>query len=232
MPWNEFAKMKLPVPSIDEQKNIVKAYKTITDRIALKQQINDNLLDTAQTIIKDSIADDCQDSTVGDIIELFDSMRKPMSSLERSGMERIYPYYGAAALMDYVDDYIFDGIFGLLGEDGTVMDDNGYPTMQYVWGKFWVNNHAHIFQGKNGYSTELAYLILRNTIVRDAVTGAVQLKINQENLRKFPIQLPIEDNLQSIETAIQPLLQLYRNNCDEILRLNQMADIILEKMSA
>ena len=155
-----------------------------------------------------------------------------MSSLERSGMERIYPYYGAAALMDYVDDYIFDGIFGLLGEDGTVMDDNGYPTMQYVWGKFWVNNHAHIFQGKNGYSTELAYLILRNTIVRDAVTGAVQLKINQENLRKLPIQLPVEDNLQSIETAIQPLLQLYRNNCDEILRLNQMADIILEKMSA
>lgn len=44
MPWNEFAKMKLPVPSIDEQKNIVKAYKTITDRIALKQQINDNLV--------------------------------------------------------------------------------------------------------------------------------------------------------------------------------------------
>ena len=194
--------------------------------------LNDNLLDTAQTIIKDSIADECQDSTVGDIIELFDSMRKPMSSLERSGMERIYPYYGAAALMDYVDDYIFDGIFGLLGEDGTVMDDNGYPTMQYVWGKFWVNNHAHIFQGKNGYSTEFAYLILRNTIVRDAVTGAVQLKINQENLRKLPIQLPVEDNLQSIETAIQKLLQLYRNNCDEIMQLNQMADIILEKMSA
>lgn len=230
--WDEMCAVELPVPDIEKQRKIVKAYKTITDRIALKQRINDNLLDTAQTIIKDSIADECQDSTVGDIIELFDSMRKPMSSLERSGMERIYPYYGAAALMDYVDDYIFDGIFGLLGEDGTVMDDNGYPTMQYVWGKFWVNNHAHIFQGKNGYSTEFAYLILRNTIVRDAVTGAVQLKINQENLRKLPIQLPVKDNLQSIETAIQPLLRLYRNNCDEILRLNQMADIILEKMSA
>jgi hsdA (fragment) len=194
--------------------------------------LNDNLLDTAQTIIKDSMVENSQDSTVGDIIELFDSMRKPMSSLERSGMERIYPYYGAAALMDYVDDYIFDGIFGLLGEDGTVMDDNGYPTMQYVWGKFWVNNHAHIFQGKNGYSTEFAYLILGNTIVRDAVTGAVQLKINQENLRKLPIQLPTKENLKSIEATIQPLLQLYRNNCGEILRLNQMTDIMLEKMSA
>ena len=230
--WDDICRLEVPVPSKAEQEAVIASYKAITDRIALKQKINDNLLDTAQTIIKDSIADECQDSTVGDIIELFDSMRKPMSSLERSGMERIYPYYGAAALMDYVDDYIFDGIFGLLGEDGTVMDDNGYPTMQYVWGKFWVNNHAHIFQGKNGYSTEFAYLILRNTIVRDAVTGAVQLKINQENLRKLPIQLPVKDNLQSIETAIQPLLRLYRNNCDEILRLNQMADIILEKMSA
>lgn len=193
--------------------------------------INDNLLDTAQLIIKNSLVDNSQDAIVGDIIKLFDSMRKPLSSLERSGMERVYPYYGAAALMDYVDDYIFDGIFGLLGEDGTVMDDNGYPTMQYVWGKFWVNNHAHVFQGKNGYSTEFAYLILRNTIVRDAVTGAVQLKINQENLRKLSIQLPIKGRTQSIETAIQPILQLYRNNRDEILRLNQMTDIILEKMS-
>ena len=194
--------------------------------------LNDNLLDTAQTIIKDSITADSQDATVGDVIELFDSMRKPMSNLERSGMESIYPYYGAATLMDYVDDYIFDGIFGLLGEDGTVIDDNGYPTMQYVWGKFWVNNHAHIFQGKNGYSTEFAYLILRNTIVRDAVTGSVQLKINQENLRILPIQLPSKDRIPSIETAIQPLLQLYRNNSDEIMKLNQMTDIILEKMSA
>ena len=113
----------IELPSIDEQQKLVKYNKIIQDRILLKQKINDNLLDTAQTIIKDSIADECQDSTVGDIIELFDSMRKPMSSLERSGMERIYPYYGAAALMDYVDDYIFDGIFGLLGEDGTVIDD-------------------------------------------------------------------------------------------------------------
>lgn len=230
--WDEMCQVELPVPDIDKQNKIVDAYRVITDRIALKQKINDNLLDTAQTIIKDSMVENSQDSTVGDIIELFDSMRKPMSSLERSGMERIYPYYGAAALMDYVDDYIFDGIFGLLGEDGTVMDDNGYPTMQYVWGKFWVNNHAHIFQGKNGYSTEFAYLILGNTIVRDAVTGAVQLKINQENLRKLPIQLPTKENLKSIEATTQPLLQLYRNNCGEILRLNQMTDIMLEKMSA
>lgn len=46
--------------------------------------------------------------------------------------------------MDYVDDYLFDGIYLLLGEDGTVINDLGFPVPQYVWGKFWVNNHAHI----------------------------------------------------------------------------------------
>lgn len=165
------------------------------------------------------------------LIDLFDSMRKPMSSLDRSGMERLYPYYGAASLMDYVDDYIFDGIYGLLGEDGTVMDENGYPTMQYVWGKFWVNNHAHIFQGKNGYSTELVYLILKNTVVRNAVTGAVQLKINQENLRNLPVVVPCDDDLTELNALVDKIFLSIRENRTEIERLENLKDILLAKLS-
>ena len=223
--------VELPVPDINEQKNTVKAYKTITDRIALKKQINDNLEATAQAILQDKINTNGVETTVDSLIDLFDSMRRPMSSLERSGMERIYPYYGAASLMDYVDDYIFDGIYGLLGEDGTVMDENGYPTMQYVWGKFWVNNHAHIFQGKNGYSTELVYLILKNTIVRNAVTGAVQLKINQENLRKLPVVVPCDYDLTEINAWIDKMFLSIRENRTEIEHIAHLKDILLAKMS-
>ncbi len=133
--------------------------------------------------------------------------------------------------MDYVDDYIFDGVYGLLGEDGTVMDDNGYPIMQYVWGKFWVNNHAHIFQGKDGYSTELVYLLLKKTVVRNAVTGAVQLKINQENLRKLPISVPSDDNLIALNQLVQTIFTSIRENGDEIIRLNTFRDTLLAKMS-
>ena len=146
-------------------------------------------------------------------------------------MARLYPYYGAASLMDYVDDFIFDGIYGLLGEDGTVMDDNGYPTMQYVWGKFWVNNHAHIFQGKNGYSTGMVYLILKNTVVRNAVTGAVQLKINQENLRKLPVSVPCNDELPQLNALINQLFCSIRETSDEITALSNLKDILLAKMS-
>ena len=229
--WNELCMVELPVPDINEQKNTVKAYKTITDRIALKKQINDNLEATAQAVLQDKIASNGIETTVDSFIDLFDSMRRPMSSLDRSGMERIYPYYGAASLMDYVDDYIFDGIYGLLGEDGTVMDENGYPTMQYVWGKFWVNNHAHIFQGKNGYSTEMVYLILKNTIVRNAVTGAVQLKINQENLRKLPVVVPCDDDLTELNALIDKVFSSIRENRTEIEHLENLKDILLAKMS-
>ena len=134
--------------------------------------------------------------------------------------------------MDYVDDYIFDGVYGLLGEDGTVIDENGYPTMQYVWGKFWVNNHAHIFQGKNGYSTELAYLLLKKTVIRDAVTGAVQPKVNQENLRRLPIRVPSEADLPKLGSIIQTVFASIRENIDEMIRLEKLKETLLGKMSA
>lgn len=229
--WDELCKVELPVPSIDKQRSIVKAYQTITERIELKRRINDNLVAQAQAVLQDKIKSNGAETTVDNLINLFDSMRRPMSSLDRSGMERIYPYYGAASLMDYVDNYIFDGIYGLLGEDGTVMDDNGYPTMQYVWGKFWVNNHAHIFQGKNGYSTEMVYLILKNTVVRNAVTGAVQLKINQENLRKLPVAVPCDNDLTQLNAVIDKMFLSIRENRTEIDHLSNLKDILLAKMS-
>ena len=98
--------------------------------------------------------------SVGEIIEIHDSKRVPLSGAERAKMEKkTYPYYGAAALMDYVDDYIFDGKYLLLGEDGTVVDNAGYPILQYVWGQFWVNNHAHILTGKLGFNVESLYTV-------------------------------------------------------------------------
>ena len=229
--WNELCMVELPVPDIEKQRKIVKAYKTITDRIALKQKINDNLEATTQAILQDKIYSNGIETTVDNLINLFDSMRRPLSGLERSEMKHTYPYYGAASLMDYVDNYIFDGVYGLLGEDGTVMDDKGYPTMQYVWGKFWVNNHAHIFQGKNGYSTEMVYLILKNTIVRNAVTGAVQLKINQENLRKLSVIVPCDDNLSELNTLIDKVFLSIRENRTEIQYLINLKDILLAELS-
>ena len=75
---------------------------------------------------------DWYEGTVSEIIELHDSQRIPLSSRERANLAKIYPYYGATSVMDYVDRYLFDGIYLLLGEDGTVVDAKGFPILQYV----------------------------------------------------------------------------------------------------
>jgi len=123
--------------------------------------------------------------TVSEIIKFHDSKRVPLSSRERTYLEKIYPYYGATSVMDYVDRYLFDGVYLLIGEDGTVIDNKGFPVLQYVEGKFWVNNHAHIITGKNGYSVEILYLLFSMTNVQSIVTGAVQPKISAMLLKNL-----------------------------------------------
>ena len=77
---------------------------------------------------------------------ILDSKRKPVSKGKRS--KGIYPYYGANGVQDYVDNYLFDGTFILLGEDGSVINKDKSPVLNWAKGKIWVNNHAHIFSEK------------------------------------------------------------------------------------
>ncbi|MEG0034737.1 MAG: restriction endonuclease subunit S [Bacilli bacterium] len=168
--------------------------------------------------------------TVGEIIELHDSKRIPLSSSQRGKMDKNYPYYGATSLMDYVDNYLFNGIYLLLGEDGTVIDDKGYPILQYVEGKFWVNNHAHILTGKRGYSVEELYLLFSLTNVKSIVTGAVQQKISQGNLKSILVVIPPEQILVDFDELIQPMFKEIRNRKTEIDNLCQLRDTLLPNL--
>ena len=167
---------------------------------------------------------------MGDIVELFDFKRVPLSGNQRDKMEKIYPYYGAAALMDYVDDYLFDGTYLLLGEDGTVIDKFGFPILQYVWGKFWVNNHAHVLQGKNGFTVESLYTLLKQSSVTSIVTGAVQPKINQANLKALSVFIPPANEMAVFNDSIDPLFSRIRANHDENSRLTELRNVLLPKL--
>ena len=200
---------------------------------------NDNLLQQAQTLFADAFPYTPDDElpvgwrkgTVGDIVDIHDSKRIPLSGAQRDKMtKRTYPYYGAASLMDYVDDYIFDGTYLLLGEDGTVVDDAGYPILQYVWGQFWVNNHAHILTGKNGFSVESLMLLFKRTPVKSIVTGAVQPKISQANLRSIPVVIPAADVLAEFNLLIAPMFDQIRQNTDQNKALAQLRDALLPKL--
>ena len=231
--------VEIALPDLNNQKRIAAVLSSLDDKIENNQKLNDNLLAQAQTLYKqffpygvqDDLPDGWRIGTVGEIIEIHDSKRIPLSGADRSKMEKkIYPYYGAASLMDLVDNYIFDGKFLLLGEDGTVVDDAGYPILQYVWGQFWVNNHAHILTGRLGYDVESLYMLFKQTPVKSIVTGAVQPKISQANLRSVQVVIPPEHNLREYNDLVEPLFSLFRANEEECKTFTALRDTLLPKL--
>lgn len=233
--------IKVMIPETkEEQIKISSILSAIDEKIEINEKINKNLFDQAQALYKDryidlapfdgNVPDGWHLGTVSEIIELHDSKRIPLSSREREKLDKIYPYYGATSVMDYVDRYLFDGIYLLLGEDGTVVDDKGFPVLQYVEGKFWVNNHAHIITGKNGFTVELLYLLFSLTNVKSIVTGAVQPKISQANLNKVPVLIPDANELESFDSTIQPFFAQIRNLRAENNRLATTRDTLLPRL--
>ena len=139
------------------------------------------------------LTEECKIVPLDEHIIVYDNMRKALSSMERVG-DKKYPYYGATGILDYVSNYIFDDEYVLLAEDGSVMTSKETPIVQYINGKTWVGNHAHVLKSKNGLNLYSLYFILKDTTVKNAVTGAVQMKINQANLKKIEIKLPVNLN--------------------------------------
>jgi type I restriction enzyme S subunit len=132
--------------------------------------------------------------------------------------------------MDYVDDFLFDGIYALMGEDGSVINDDGTPVLQYVWGKFWVNNHAHVLRGKNGVSTEHLLLHLKGCNIAPFVNGAVQPKLNQGNMNRIPFMLPPPEIGQAFANTIDPLFAQIRANTEQSRTLATLRDTLLPKL--
>jgi type I restriction enzyme, S subunit len=169
-------------------------------------------------------------TTLSEVIEISDSKRIPLSGREREARQGKYPYHGAASVMDYVDDFLFDGIYALMGEDGSVVNEDGTPVLQYVWGKFWVNNHAHVLRGKNGISTEHLFLHLKGSNIAPFVNGAVQPKLNQGNMNRIPFMLPPPEIGQAFAKAIEPLFAQIRANTDQSRTLATLRDSLLPKL--
>ncbi|WRG84866.1 restriction endonuclease subunit S [Helicobacter pylori] len=124
---------------------------------------------------------------LGEVCEILDNRRIPIAKNKRN--PGTYPYYGANGIQDYIDSYIFDGDFVLVGEDGSVINKDNTPVVNWASGKIWVNNHAHVLQTKNELKLKFLYFYLQTIDVSYCVAGTPP-KINQENLKKITIPIP------------------------------------------
>ncbi len=122
-----------------------------------------------------------------DCCYILDNLRKPIRKSNRSNGK--YPYYGANGIQDYVSDYIFDGTYVLVGEDGSVITKNGNPVVNWASGKIWVNNHAHIISEKNGVLLRFLFHYIQTLNVSFYIHGNIP-KLTGKDFRILQIPTP------------------------------------------
>ena len=148
--------------------------------------------------------------TLEDIAENCDSMRKPVTSGKREAGE--YPYYGASGIVDYVKDYIFDGDYLLVSEDGANLLARSTPIAFSISGKNWVNNHAHVLKFDRYETRRFVEFYLNLIDLAPYISGGAQPKLNQKNLNRIEIPLPSQER----QKYIVEILDRFDTICNDL----------------
>ncbi len=142
-------------------------------------------------------------STFGEVCENHDGRRVPVKAADRKVMSGSYPYYGASGIIDHVDDYLFDGVYLLVSEDGANLLARSKPIAFEASGKFWVNNHAHVVTAREGIVQRYVLHAIERLDLSSYVSGSAQPKVTQANLAKVPIPVPPLPEQRRIVAAIE-----------------------------
>lgn len=146
---------------------------------------------------------------LGEVCEILDGKRKPINSMERNTRiegklkNNLFPYYGATGQVGLIDDFLLNGEYVLLGEDGAPFLEPFKPKAYLVKGKIWVNNHAHIL--KSYFSNKFLCYYLNQISYREFVSGTTRLKLNQSSMKDIPCVIPPLIEQQRIVAKIEEL---------------------------
>jgi type I restriction enzyme, S subunit len=168
--------------------------------------------------------------SIEDFAEVKNTLRIPLSKLEREKRQGDFPYYGASGVIDYVDDFLFEGEHVLISEDGENLKSRKTPIAFKADGKFWVNNHAHILKGKRDEFNDLLVYYFANLNINEFITGAVQPKLSKSNLLSIPMFLPEDEEVileivSFIKSLTEKIDLLHRQN----QTLEQMAETLFRQ---
>lgn len=155
-----------------------------------------------------------EEMRLGDLVEFHNRRRVPLSKLVRASRQGPFPYHGAQGIVDWIDDFIFDGDYLLVAEDGENLRSRKAPIARLVEGRFWVNNHAHVLLAKQGLVDKRFLLhLLNQTQLSGRVTGAAQPKLTKANLADLCIKCP--------RYAVQQRIAAFLSAFDELIEINE-----------
>ena len=191
--------VKIPVPPLEVQREIARVLDNftfltaeLTAELTARRKQYEHYRNGLFAIQSDGNIESiqCNYVTLEDISVNCDSQRKPVTKGKRKKGK--YPYYGASGVVDYVDDYIFDGDYLLISEDGANLLARVTPIAFSIEGKNWVNNHAHVLRFEDRYVQRYVEMYFNNIDLTKYISGAAQPKLNQKNLNTIKIPFPKE----------------------------------------
>jgi len=234
--WDTLAELPIPVPPIEEQRRIADflddQVTRIDQAIALRAKQSKAGLGFHRGLLVHvghlagfdrpspipwfpCWGHDWQCKPLKAVGRCLDAQRVPLSAVEREGKMGKYPYYGASTIVDYVDDYLFEGSYLLVGEDGASLENPDFDVVQEVDGRFWVNNHAHILESIGVERSYLA-LYLRSVDRPVFVSGATRPKITQDDLMHLKVPVPPLEVQQKLVLSAQAVAAKWQSAMTQI----------------
>ena len=164
-----------------------------------------------------------------DCVDFLDGLRKPIKSEDRKCEMGLYPYYGASGIIDYIDEYIFDGDYILLSEDGANILDRNYRVAFLAKGKIWVNNHAHVLLPHTNIDIDFLSEALERLNYAVYNTGTTMPKLNQEVCRTIGLYIPPIKEQNKIGALLSLLNERIATQNKIIEDLKLLRDAIIER---
>lgn len=224
MDWEEMCKVELPVPDIEKQRKIVKAYKTITDRIALKQKINDNLEATAFAIYRETFitsrSANWNKGTLSDLLAVkYGKDHKHLA-------DGTIPLYGSGGIMRYVEKSLYDKVSVLIPRKGTLSN------VLYVDEPFWSVDTMFYTEISKPYAAKFIYYFVKSKDLAGMDTGSAVPSMSSEIIHSMELDIPDDKTLISFDKCLCPLYKQIKINNQECDKLKSLQGILLTTISS
>ena len=220
--WDDICRLELPIPPIEKQLEIVNSYKAITERIVLKQKINDNLEQQAQALYQRYFVTKADsDWPIGHLADLIDvKYGKDHKKLA----DGIYPVYGSGGIMRYVERPLYEKESVLIPRKGTLNN------VIYVNQPFWSVDTMFYTEMKQSNVAKFVYHFMKSKDLASMNAGSAVPSMTTSILNAMELRIPSPETLESFESSVAPMYEMMQGNETQSHKLAELRDTLLPKL--